>query len=121
MSVQIVDFDFQTEHPLVVKKGSRPTSSEQSMKSMSLRCLTLVVGLGLFVSEPPTQAADSPAIPPNSVIIQRDEWGVAHVHGKSNADAAFGMGYAQAEDDFWQLEDTCLRSIGRYAEVAGEA
>ena len=46
--------------------------------------------------------------------------GVAHVYGKTHADAFFGMGYAQAEDYFWQLEDTCIRSLGRYAEVAGE-
>ena len=56
-----------------------------------------------------------------SVIIQRDEWGVAHIHGQTHLDAIFGMGYAQAEDYFWQLEDTCIRSLGRYAEVAGEA
>ena len=56
-----------------------------------------------------------------SVTIQRDEWGVAHIHGKTHADTFFGMGYVQAEDYFWQLEDTCLRSLGRYAEVVGEA
>jgi len=56
----------------------------------------------------------------SSVIIQRDEWGVAHIHGYTHANAFFGMGYAQAEDYFWQLEDTCIRSLGRYAEVAGD-
>jgi len=54
------------------------------------------------------------------VSISRDSWGVAHIHGKTHADAFFGMGYAQAEDYFWQLEDTCIRSLGRYAEVVGE-
>src|SRR4029450_8812927 len=54
------------------------------------------------------------------VTIQRDEWGVAHIHGKTHADTFFGMGYVQAEDYFWQLEDTCIRSLGRYAEVAGD-
>lgn len=52
--------------------------------------------------------------------IRRDKWGVAHIHGTTHADAFFGMGYAQAEDYFWQLEDTCIRSLGRYAEVVGE-
>jgi acyl-homoserine-lactone acylase len=53
-------------------------------------------------------------------IIQRDEWGVAHIHGTTHADAFFGMGYAQAEDYFWQLEDTCIRALGRHSEVVGE-
>ena len=34
------------------------------------------------------------------VTITRDDWGVAHVVGKSDADAVFGAVYAQAEDDF---------------------
>ncbi len=59
-------------------------------------------------------AADSP------VSVTRDEWGVAHIHGRTHADAFFGMGYVQAEDYFWQLEDTCIQSIGRYAEVRGD-
>jgi len=62
------------------------------------------------------EAADKPT--PN-VTINRDSWGVAHIHGKTHADAFFGMGYAQAADYFWQLEDTCIRSLGRYAEVVG--
>lgn len=54
-----------------------------------------------------------------SVTVTRDQWGVAHIHGKTNADAFFGMGYVQAEDFFWQLEDTCIRALGRYSEVVG--
>ncbi len=91
------------------------------MKFVSLSFLALVVGLGHFVSGASTRAAEVPVLAPNSVAIQRDEWGVAHIYGKSNVDAFFGMGYAQAEDHFWQLEDTCLQALGRYAEVAGES
>src|SRR4051812_49235832 len=40
----------------------------------------------------------------SSVTIARDDWGIAHVHGKSDADAVFGMIYAQAEDDFPRVE-----------------
>ncbi len=57
---------------------------------------------------------------PNSTTIVRDEWGVAHIHGTTHTDAIFGVGYAQADDYFWQLEDTCIRALGRYAEVVGE-
>ena len=38
------------------------------------------------------------------VTITRDDWGIAHVHGQSDADAVFGMIYAQAEDDFPRIE-----------------
>ncbi|MDG2128227.1 MAG: penicillin acylase family protein [Fuerstiella sp.] len=55
-----------------------------------------------------------------SASITRDRWGVAHIHGRTHADAFFGMGYAQAEDYFWQLEDTCIQSLGRYAEINGQ-
>lgn len=55
----------------------------------------------------------------DATVIRRDAWGVAHIHGATHADAFFGMGYAQAEDYFWQLEDTCIRALGRYSEVAG--
>ena len=91
------------------------------MRLLLLGLLSLAVSLGPFVSGESAWAGESPVIAGNSVTITRDEWGVAHVHGKSHADAAFGMGYAQAEDHFWQLEDTCLRSLGRYAEVGGDS
>ncbi|MEM8934109.1 MAG: penicillin acylase family protein, partial [Acidobacteriota bacterium] len=54
------------------------------------------------------------------VTIHRDAWGVAHIHGKTDRAAAFGMGYAQAEDHYVQLEENALRAIGRAAEFHGE-
>lgn len=54
------------------------------------------------------------------VTIYRDAFGVPHVHGKGDADAAFGFAYAQAEDNFWQIEDNFIRALGRAAEVYGE-
>ncbi len=53
--------------------------------------------------------------------IVRDTWGIAHVYGKSDADAVFGMVYAQAEDDFNRVETNYLNSMGRLAEAEGEA
>src|SRR5580692_6601856 len=53
--------------------------------------------------------------------IVRDDWGIAHVHGKSDADAVFGMIYAQAEDDFNRVETNYLNSMGRLAEAEGES
>ena len=54
------------------------------------------------------------------VTIVRDDWGIAHIHGKTDADAVFGMIYAQAEDDFGRVETNYLNSTGRLAEAEGE-
>src|SRR5690348_17566960 len=52
-----------------------------------------------------------------AVTITRDDWGIAHVHGKTDADAVFGMAYAQAEDDFNRVETNYLIALGRLAEA----
>ncbi|XYJ08809.1 penicillin acylase family protein [Telluria sp. B2] len=54
------------------------------------------------------------------VTIMRDKWGIPHVFGKSDADAVFGMIYAQAEDDFNRVELNYINAMGRLAEVEGE-
>jgi acyl-homoserine-lactone acylase len=54
------------------------------------------------------------------VTISRDDWGIAHVHGHTDADAVFGMIYAQAEDDFPRIEANYLTNLGRTAEADGE-
>ena len=56
-----------------------------------------------------------------NVTIIRDDWGIAHVYGKTDADAVFGMEYAQAEDDFNRVETNYISTLGRLAEVEGEA
>ncbi|MFC1661842.1 penicillin acylase family protein, partial [Gemmatimonadota bacterium] len=55
------------------------------------------------------------------VTIIRDDWGVPHIHGATDADAIFGLMYAQAEDDFNRIEVNFLNSQGRLAEAEGEA
>src|SRR5580765_4782647 len=55
------------------------------------------------------------------VTIIRDDWGIAHVYGKTDADAVFGVIYAQAEDDFNRVETNYLLSMGRLAEAEGVA
>ncbi len=54
------------------------------------------------------------------VTITRDDWGIAHVRGRTDADAVFGMIYAQAEDDFNRIETNYLNALGRLAEAEGE-
>lgn len=54
------------------------------------------------------------------MTITRDNWGIPHIHGKTDADAVFGMVYAQAEDDFNRVETNYINAMGRMAEVEGE-
>lgn len=54
------------------------------------------------------------------VTIYRDGYGVPHVYGATDAACVFGYIYAQAEDNFWQIEDSYIRSLGRASEVYGE-
>src|SRR5207244_11558613 len=56
-----------------------------------------------------------------NVTIIRDNWGIPHVYGKTDADAVFGVMYAQAEDDFNRVETNYLNSMGRLAEAEGES
>ena len=56
-----------------------------------------------------------------NVTIIRDDWGIAHISGKTDADAVFGAIYAQAEDDFNRVETNYINSMGRLAEAEGEA
>lgn len=55
-----------------------------------------------------------------NVNIIRDTYGVPHVYGKTDADAVFGLMYAQCEDDFNRVEHNYIWAIGRLAEVEGE-
>ena len=74
----------------------------------------LVLSLGLASLIPA-------AVQPADVTIVRDDWGIAHVSGRTDADAVFGMIYAQAEDDFNRVETNYMTSLGRMAEAEGES
>ncbi|HWB28794.1 MAG TPA: penicillin acylase family protein [Chitinophagaceae bacterium] len=54
------------------------------------------------------------------VTIIRDNWGIPHIYGKTDADAVFGLLYAQCEDDFNRVEMNYIEKLGRLAEVNGE-
>ncbi len=57
----------------------------------------------------------------SSVTITRDDWGIAHVHGITDADAVFGMEYAQAEDDFHRVEENYIEALGWESRAKGES
>jgi acyl-homoserine lactone acylase PvdQ len=56
-----------------------------------------------------------------AVTIIRDDWGIAHVYGKTDAETVFGAEYAQAEDDFNRVETNYINAMGRLAEAEGES
>src|SRR2546430_3778508 len=92
------------------------------MKKLVL-VLVLVCGFAIL---PPASPAQSNELQrweqqADKVTITRDDWGIAHVYGKTDADAVFGMIYAQAEDDFNRVETNYINSIGRLAEAEGES
>ena len=86
------------------------------MRALSLFLLVLVIPA--IVSAHPNRDWDAVA---KSVTIYRDSWGVPHIYGPTDASVAFGMAYAQAEDNFAHLQDNFLRALGRAAEVHGES
>jgi acyl-homoserine-lactone acylase len=90
---------------------------------MTRRSVYLLLLLTLV---PPVLAADRAEVErwqqqASRVSIVRDQWGIAHVYGKSDADAVFGALYAQAEDDFPRIERNYLTALGWLARAEGEA
>lgn len=87
----------------------------------ALGLLSLVVLIGLMTWEPFAAARHSP--PPERAYraeIVRDEWGVPHIYGRTDADVAYGVAQAHAEDDFRTLQDVVAMTRGRYGAIAGE-
>ncbi len=80
-------------------------------------CLILLTA-SFVVAQPDVARWEKEA---RNITITRDDWGIAHVHGKTDADAVFGMIYAQAEDDFNRVEMNYVTYLGRAAEAEGES
>ncbi|WP_379088321.1 penicillin acylase family protein [Pedobacter sp. UC225_65] len=82
--------------------------------------ILLLLPLSLFAqkfSQPEITSFQAQA---KRVTIIRDNWGIPHVYGKTDADAVFGLLYAQCEDDFKRVELNYIEKLGRLAEVNGE-
>ncbi len=95
------------------------------MKKLSLA----IAALALAIATATATATSSAQTPTDlarwqrearAVTIIRDDWGIPHVYGKTDADAVFGLLYAQAEDDFNRVETNYINSQGRLAEAEGE-
>ncbi|MFN4019504.1 MAG: acylase [Erythrobacter sp.] len=89
--------------------------------ALALVVAGLLVFTALATWEPHfASAANAPAGKAYSAEIIRDEFGVPHIYGKTDADAAFGVAIAHAEDDFFTLQDVVAMARGRYGAIAGE-
>ncbi|HET6971611.1 MAG TPA: penicillin acylase family protein [Phenylobacterium sp.] len=87
-----------------------------------MRWLVMAFGVAALLGAPARAADELARLKAEAarVTIVRDDWGIAHVHGQHDADAVFGMAYAQAEDDFNRVETNYLTNLGRTAEAEGE-
>src|SRR4051812_29007135 len=92
---------------------------------LAVVCLALVAALALIgldlAARPPSP--DTHALIARAdaydVHIRRDEWGVPHILGRHDADAAFGLAYAQSEDDFATVQSVVLATRGTLAHRDG--
>src|SRR3984885_10859677 len=109
-------------------KRARYVVNGEKQHMKKCRCLKNLVLILVFVfsSFSLLHATDDPEVArwqreAGNVTIIRDDWGIAHVYGKTDADAVFGMEYAQAEDDVNRVETNYINAMGRLAETEGES
>src|SRR5687768_7620521 len=87
--------------------------------------LTIVLALSfagspLIVHAQKTKPLNSHEHLARTVTIYRDTYGVPHVFGRTDASTVFGFAYAQAEDNFWRVEENFILALGRAAELYGD-
>lgn len=90
-----------------------------------LACLAVLVWLTVPVSanirhnNEPDRPEYSKTIDPKDVTIVRDKWSVPHIYGKTNADAAYGLAWANAEDDFYTMQELVITAKGLAGKLLG--
>jgi acyl-homoserine-lactone acylase len=83
--------------------------------------LLALIAASLAIWEPLTaEAPAAPAYKPTDVRIARDSFGVPHIFGKTDADVAYGVAYAHAEDDFSTLQEVLAMTRGRAGAMLGQ-
>lgn len=88
--------------------------------SLGLLALIVLVAIGLATWEPllATRGTAPPAHRYDTIVV-RDTWGVPHIFGRTDADVAYGIAYAHAEDDFSTLQDVLAMTRGRLGAISG--
>lgn len=85
-----------------------------------MRLLLIVLALCVVAPAALGQTSPNAARLAKTVTIYRDIYGVPHVFGRTDASTVFGFAYAQAEDNFWRVEENFIWSLGRASELYGE-
>ena len=87
-----------------------------------MRFIYVVLFLGIVSCSTKEQLTEAEQwqVQAEGITIIRDDFGVPHIYGKTDADAVFGLLYAQCEDDFNRVEQNYIWATGRLAEVDGE-
>jgi acyl-homoserine-lactone acylase len=84
--------------------------------------MILALALQLAATSPHTATErDQPTASAETVTIHQDKYGVPHIYGPTDASVVFGLMYAQAEGNFWLLEEDYPDGLGRRAEVYGDS
>ncbi len=104
------------------------TRSHWTRVSTSVLLALLVCGVaaargtvGRSITKPQRPRTDPASRLARAVTIYRDSYGVPHVFGQTDASTVFGFAYAQAEDNFWRVEENFIWALGRVSEVNGES
>jgi acyl-homoserine-lactone acylase len=92
-----------------------------SKKSIPFAFLLCSFSLSLFSQNPSTKEIAKFQEGAKKVTIIRDNWGIPHIYGKTDADAVFGLMYAQCEDDFNRIEMNYIEKLGRLSEIKGKS
>ncbi len=91
------------------------------MKNYCFLFVLLVTSISLSAQKPTNAELTRWKQHAKQTTIIRDEWDIPHVYGKTDADAVFGLMYAQCEENFPQIEKNFLEMLGRRAEMEGPA
>ena len=93
----------------------------ESLWRTPLRAAVAILLVSFFAAHSRAQSFDLAAAErtARTITIYRDTYGVPHIFAPTDAACVFGLMFAQAEDNFWQLEQDYIRAIGRSAELRG--
>lgn len=86
------------------------------MKQLLITLILLPFGCSVSPGNPEVEKY---AVQASRVTITRDKWGIPHIYGKTDADAVFGLMYAQCEENFERVERNYIQRFGRMAEIEG--
>jgi acyl-homoserine-lactone acylase len=107
---------------MILKQGNRLKLYRKTAVTSTKRIIFILLCLPLvsFGQKPSANTVARYQKEARDVTIIRDNWGIPHIYGKTDADAVFGLMYAECEDNFKGIEQNYLYQLGRLVEVDGE-